>query len=161
MYPYNIKNNSKPIPKLNTARLTISADEQTLQAMLNDAINDENRDFMYYQALSEAMPDSVDGEIVKSMSLDEYKHKRIFEEIYTALTGEQPTISVVETETDFSDIPAVLVNRLFDELESVEMYRDIMSAFEDNAIRDMLFEIITDEQSHADIFNYLIHKNSH
>ena len=95
------------------------------------------------------------------MSLDEYKHKRIFEEIYTALTGEQPTISVVETETDFSDIPAVLVNRLFDELESVEMYRDIMSAFEDNAIRDMLFEIITDEQSHADILNYLIHKNSH
>lgn len=161
MYPYNIKNNSKPIPKLNTARLTISADEQTLQAMLNDAINDENRDFMYYQALSEAMPDSVDGEIVKSMSLDEYKHKRIFEEIYTALTGEQPTISVVETETDFSDIPAVLLNRLFDELESVEMYRDIMSAFEDNAIRDMLFEIITDEQSHADILNYLIHKNSH
>ena len=161
MYPYNIKNNSKPIPKLNTARLTISADEQTLQAMLNDAINDENRDFMYYQALSEAMPDSVDGEIVKSMSLDEYKHKRIFEEIYTALTGEQPTISVVETETDFSDIPAVLVNRLFDELESVEMYRDIMSAFEDNAIRDMLFEIITDEQAHADILNYLIHKNSH
>ena len=161
MYPYNIKNNSKPIPKLNTARLTISADEQTLQAMLNDAINDENRDFMYYQALSEAMPDSVDGEIVKSMSLDEYKHKRIFEEIYTALTGEQPTISVVETETDFSDIPAVLVNRLFDELESVEMYRDIMSAFEDNAIRDMLFEIIADEQSHADILNYLIHKNSH
>lgn len=161
MYPYNIKNNSKPIPKLNTARLTISADEQTLQAMLNDAINDENRDFMYYQALSEAMPDSVDGEIVKSMSLDEYKHKRIFEEICTALTGEQPTISVVETETDFSDIPAVLVNRLFDELESVEMYRDIMSAFEDNAIRDMLFEIITDEQSHADILNYLIHKNSH
>ena len=161
MYPYNIKNNSKPIPKLNTARLTISADEQTLQAMLNDAINDENRDFMYYQALSEAMPDSVDGEIVKSMSLDEYKHKRIFEEIYTALTGEQPTISVVETETDFSDIPAVLVNRLFDELESVEMYRDIMSAFEDNAIRDMLFEIITDEQSHADILNYLIRKNSH
>ena len=66
MYPYNIKNNSKPIPKLNTARLTISADEQTLQAMLNDAINDENRDFMYYQALSEAMSDSVDGEIVKS-----------------------------------------------------------------------------------------------
>ena len=81
MYPYNIKNNSKPIPKLNAARLTISADEQTLQAMLNDAINDENRDFMYYQALSEAMPGSVDGEIVKSMSLDEYKHKRIFEEI--------------------------------------------------------------------------------
>ena len=161
MYPYNIKNNSKPIPKLNTARLTISADEQTLQAMLNDAINDENRDFMYYQALSEAMSDSVDSEIVKSMSLDEYKHKRIFEEIYTALTGEQPTISVVETETDFSDIPAVLVNRLFDELESVEMYRDIMSAFEDNAIRDMLFEIIADEQSHADILNYLIHKNSH
>lgn len=161
MYPYNIKNNSKPIPKLNTARLTISADEQTLQAMLNDAINDENRDFMYYQALSEAMSNSVDGEIVKSMSLDEYKHKRIFEEIYTALTGEQPTISVVETETDFSDIPAVLVNRLFDELESVEMYRDIMSAFEDNAIRDMLFEIIIDEQSHADILNYLIHKNSH
>ena len=41
------------------------------------------------------------------------------------------------------------------------MYRDIMSAFEDIAIRDMLFEIITDEQSHADILNYLIHKNSH
>lgn len=52
----------------------------------------------------------------------------------------------------------MLTESLFEELDSVEFYRDIMSNVETPSVREILFEIITDEQSHAQIINYLLFK---
>ena len=52
----------------------------------------------------------------------------------------------------------LLSESLFEELDSVEFYRDIMSNVETPSVREILFEIITDEQSHAQIINYLLFK---
>ena len=52
----------------------------------------------------------------------------------------------------------LLTESLFEELDSVEFYRDIMSNVETPSVREILFEIITDEQSHAQIINYLLFK---
>lgn len=136
-----------------------STDAETLAEMITDALADEYHDYYKYMALSEEMEDKTDAETVKSLAYDEYKHRRIFEEIYAALTGSSPLPpepapspkpegSLIESFTD----------SLFGELEAVELYRDIMSSIENQSIRDMVFEIITDEQSHADIVNYLLTK---
>jgi rubrerythrin len=64
------------------------------------------------------------------------------------------------------DIPVPTVetyNRLIDavetsidgELEAVELYRKIQSMLPNMKLRDMLFEIITDEQEHATRFVYV------
>ncbi len=158
MYPYNIKDNGS---QNNNGKggLTISADIKTVSEMLADAINDEAGDFARYSSMSAMFSDSDDAETVKSMSYDEYKHKRIFEEIYNALNGSLPeTIQTRDISRPVGDLLSELNDSLFAELEAVEMYREIMSAFGGCEVRDMIFEIITDEQAHADILNYLISK---
>lgn len=156
MYPYNTRINDEPV---SDAKLVISADTQTIADMLVDAINDEAGDYKKYTDLSQSISDAEDSETVKSMSYDEFKHKRIFEEIYHALTGNDAPEANTESWTPGEILIAELTDSLFAELEAVEMYRELMSAFESTMIRDMIFEVITDEQAHADIINYLLAKN--
>ena len=58
--------------------------------MLTDALNDEYSDYTKYMELSEKIDDTRDSGTVRSMAYDEYKHRRLFEEIYKALTGSAP-----------------------------------------------------------------------
>lgn len=51
-------------------------------------------------------------------------------------------------------------NALFGELSAVEFYRKLYFAFLNPELRDALFEIITDEQGHAQILNYMYSKYS-
>ena len=155
MYPYNIK---KSDLSASEARTTSQNSNQTLADMLIDAIHDEVSDFNKYIALSRNVTDKEDSEIVRAMAYDEYKHRRIFEEIYKSLMGSSPDIPAQEYPSNSKNLVESFTDSLFDELEAVELYREIMSAFENLDIRDMVFEIITDEQAHADILNYLIAK---
>ncbi len=135
------------------------ADIQPVIDMINDALEDEYRDYYKYMALSEKMADGTDAETVKSMAYDEYKHRRLFEEIYTALTGAAPLPpkNIFKPE-NIDNLTEVFTDSLFGELDAVELYRDIMFSISNTGIRDMIFEIITDEQSHADLINYLLPK---
>ena len=84
MHTYNFR------PQQNPMRQTISAaadnvTEASIQSiidMLNDALDDEYRDYYKYMALAEDLTDEADSETVKSMAYDEYKHRRLLEEIY-------------------------------------------------------------------------------
>ena len=58
--------------------------------MLTDALDDEYSDYTKYMELSEKIDDTRDSGTVRSMAYDEYKHRRLFEEIYKALTGSAP-----------------------------------------------------------------------
>ena len=93
------------------------------------------------------------------MAYDEYKHRRLFEEIYSALTGAAPLPhkNIFKPE-NIDNLTEVFTDSLFGELDAVELYRDIMFSISNTGIRDMIFEIITDEQSHADLINYLLPK---
>lgn len=161
MYPYNTNSTQKINNiKVTSAKLIMSEEEPTIQDMIIDAIKDEEHDFKYYSALSDAITDTADSETVKSMSLDEYKHKRILEEIYYALTGAMPEKVEVEIEPISNNLENEFGNSLFKELEGVEIYRELMTSFESLGVRDLFFEILTDEQSHADMLNYLMNSNA-
>lgn len=157
MYPYNIRKPDKSDP---VGRLIMSADAATVAEMLIDAINDEARDHEKYLAVSEVMEEPEDAEIIRSIAFDEYKHKRIFEEIYKILTGKMPSVPVQakNAKVTAENLSEVLTDSFFGELEGVEMYRELMFAFDNTDIRDMIFEVITDEQAHADILNYIMGK---
>ena len=95
--------------------------------MLNDALDDEYRDYYKYMALAEDLTDEADSETVKSMAYDEYKHRRLLEEIYTAVTGSapRPPQNIIQPRAGKYTIDD-LTDSLFGELEGVELYRDIM-----------------------------------
>ena len=162
MHTYNFR------PQQNSMRQTISAaadnvTEASIQSiidMLNDALDDEYRDYYKYMALAEDLTDEADSETVKSMAYDEYKHRRLLEEIYTAVTGSapRPPQNIIQPRAGKYTIDD-LTDSLFGELEGVEFYRDIMFSLKNTTLRDMLFEIMTDEQAHAAIINYGLAKN--
>ena len=76
------------------------------------------------------------------MAYDEYKHRRLFEEIYKALTGSAPAEKNMSEETSGAGQSQSLRDRLteslFEELDSVEFYRDIMSNVETPSVREIL-----------------------
>ncbi len=76
MYPYNIKKT-----ELSASETKTFSQNQTLLDMLTDAIEDEISDFGKYISLSEIISNKDDAEIIKSVAYDEYKHRRLFEEI--------------------------------------------------------------------------------
>ena len=155
MYPYNIKTPDTKLQK----NIIVANDVEIISEMIIDAINDETGDYKKYTALASMIDNADDSETVKSMSYDEFKHKRLFEEIYYSLTGLTAPEAKEAAEEVYEDITEALTESLFEELEAVEMYREIMAAMENEAVKNMLFEIITDEQAHADLINYLLSKN--
>jgi len=125
--------------------------------MLEDAILDERHDSAFYKQLSQNVDDSTDRDILWSMHLDEMKHEIYLTEIYkhltqTPLTTEQPTVELAP------DILKNFESSLFGEISAVSFYRKLLFAFADRPTRDILYEIITDEQRHASFLNYLYSK---
>jgi rubrerythrin len=85
---------------------------------------------------------------------DEAKHYDMFQEIYEEITGRDVQIMSPEQENLNKLIDAVK-SSINGELEAVELYREIRAMLRGKEYRDMLYEIITDEQEHATRFVYL------
>jgi rubrerythrin len=86
--------------------------------------------------------------------MDEGKHYKMFQQIYYVLTGKMMEIPQPHTD-EYSKLIDAVETSINGELEAVELYRKIQSMLPNQKLRDMLFEIITDEQEHATRFVYL------
>ena len=139
--------------------LTSATDYETIKEMLADAIDDKAEDYAKYLYVAEAVGNGEEAELIKTVAYNDYKNQRLFEEIYKALTGETPEPPPVQPRNFDSDLGRIIHDGFFEKLEQIEMFREIMAAFENNCIRDILFEIISDDRSHAMIFNYILTKN--
>lgn len=126
--------------------------------MLKSALADEAADANYYDRLAKMMPCSEDSKLVHRIHHDENKHYNILKNIYYELTGEK--INAVEFEE--KEISPMLwqnfANSIVSELDGVELYRKLLFSFLNVEIRDWMTEIMTDEQAHAQIMNYLFSK---
>jgi rubrerythrin len=116
--------------------------------MIKQAMQDERHDNKKYRMLMDMTDNRDIRDNFRIASEDEAKHYRMFQSIYHDLTGEEIEVPVpkVELEPRFIDNIKTSING---ELGAVEMYRDIRSMLNSKRHRDMLFEIITDEQEHA------------
>ena len=132
--------------------------EKKLAEMLMMAIEDEIHDREHYKRLIHKVSDRDDKEILRQISLDEQKHERIFTDIYTKVTGKKPHVTNKKEHEPSDNILSDFEKSIFDETEAVEFYRQIYFSFLDLETRDMLYEVITDEQNHAVKLTYLYSK---
>lgn len=128
-------------------------DKNVLDLIL-EAMKDERHDRVKYKKMMElAKSDKVRKQIEFAYN-DEGKHYQMFKHIYYMLTGKDIDVPIPKVEKIDYLLPAIETS-INGELGAVELYRKIMSMLPTIHMRDMLFEIITDEQEHATRFVYL------
>jgi rubrerythrin len=138
-----------------TSQATYKSMQDAL-TLIKKAVEGEREDELFYDYLISVAPTVEAKEIISSIRDDERKHNRMFRSIYHSLTGQ--TISTPQ-EVSFEK-PASYMEGLkkafFGELGAVERYRDIRAGLTQRVHRDMIFEILTDEQKHAGKYLYLM-----
>ncbi|MDF2533487.1 MAG: hypothetical protein K0Q65_3068 [Clostridia bacterium] len=122
--------------------------------MIKDAMKDERHDNKKYKMMMDMTENKEIRENIRHAYEDEAKHYRMFQDIYDDLTGEGIEIPVPKVDLADRFVDNVK-SSIQGELEAVEMYRDIRAMLTSKKHRDMLYEIITDEQEHATRFLYI------
>lgn len=128
--------------------------DRKLQQLLKEAMLDEKKDYRKYRSMAEMTDNREIIEQIRFAYEDEAKHYEMFQEIYEEIMGEDIQIKAPELERPDRFIDGVK-SSINGELEAVELYRDIRAMLKGKKYRDMLYEIITDEQEHATRFVYL------
>ena len=131
-----------------------AADKKVLE-MVVMAIEESRQNTKYYFSLMGKVTSMEDKEIIRQIYLDEIKHDKMFSDIYIKLSGKEFVSSIAERRCSPYLVKEFEKN-IFAKLDSVEFYRQIYFMFLNLEIRDMLFEMITDEQSNATKFSYLL-----
>ncbi len=166
MYPYNadrqnghyntnFQSNSQNIYMRSTQ--TARPDKKLLDMVIT-AIEDEEKDAAYYREFMNITRDAGEKEILRGLYADEVKHKKYLQDIYTFLTGKKAPEVTPEKKMPSLNIKKNYENAIFDELEAVDFYRQIFNAVLNLEIRDLMAEIIADEQNHAIKLNFLYAK---
>lgn len=166
MYPYtfqsyneNQNNNRKPEILEVEEAIGPSAEADTkLLTMMDEALLSEEEGYQYYRKLQNMINDSQDKEVVRHISLDEMKHKRMIEDLYNKISGVKAPYLKPEEPKLSRNISAELSKSILNEYDEAEFYRRLLLMLKDPEYRDMLFEILTDEQAHGGKLNYLYSK---
>lgn len=121
--------------------------EKYVLKMILEAIEEENESRLYFEQLANVVSNEEDKATLRKIYLDDTKHFNMLVELYKFLTGKEPKIEFEDIDIDYP-LKDEFLDSIDDKLENIELYRNIMNSFLDTDIRDMLFEIITDEQGH-------------
>ncbi len=131
--------------------------DEKLLDMLLEAIKDEMEDAEYCSNLCNLLTQKGDQEIVRHIRMDELKHAKLLQEIYFNLTGKK-ACPKINPERTSDNVALELEKSMFKVLSGIAFYRKIYFSFLNIEIRDMIYEILTDEQCHATKFSYLYAK---
>ncbi|MEA5083987.1 MAG: ferritin-like domain-containing protein [Lachnospiraceae bacterium] len=155
MYPYNI---DKPIQKTSmdgSVPEPIASDERLLELIII-AMEYEVNQATKYKQMAEATTDEESKDMLRSMYLDENRHKVLLNEIYTQLSGSgAPEIVAKELPLSGNYILELKRNIVW-EIEEAEFYRDLTLMLNDEYLKQILQSILNDEQNHAILNTYLI-----
>lgn len=167
MYPYNFNpKQTENIP----ATLNILSKEakdackvppkpdKKLLDMIQMGISDSAQTASFYKTLMNVLRIPNDIEMVRNTYLDELKHVKLLQEIYYIASGEKAPEYTVTPVSLSENLLENLQKAIFDSLEAADFYRELYFSFLNLELRDMLFEILTDEQDHAIRFNFLFSK---
>jgi len=161
MYPYfSIK---KPIPRPLYAKELSKNDDLTNQvnSKLSDIITicmeNKQKSLSFYEELF-CIIDQKDKSIINSITLDETKHYKLLHCIYTLLNDSDPEKTDTEKAVVSENISENIETAILEKAENTKLYRELMSSAFAAEIREMLFEIMTDEMNHAILLNYLYTK---
>ncbi|REE68044.1 rubrerythrin [Paenibacillus taihuensis] len=128
--------------------------------LIKQSVEGEREDELFYDYLISVAPTKEEQQIIASIRDDERKHNQMFRQIYHDLTGQTLPASQAAAFEKPASYLAGVKKAFFGELGAVERYRDIRAGLPSRYHRDMVFEIITDEQKHADKYNYIMILNA-
>lgn len=141
-------------------KITSNIPLQDTISRVEEAVQYEKEDALFYDYLISVAPTSEEREIINSIRRDERIHERIFKGIYANFTGMNVSIGAEETFIMPESYLEGIKKALSRELREVEYYRYIKKGLPGQVYRDMLSGIITDELNHVSKLNYLFKVNS-
>jgi rubrerythrin len=128
-------------------------EQSMLLHLIIEGMKDEKAGREKYKMMMEMAKSEKSRKQIEFAYADEGKHYKMFQQIYYTLTGQY--IDVPCPQLKCEKFIESIESSINDELEAVELYRKIRSMLPNNQLRDILYEIITDEQEHATRFVYL------
>ncbi|MDR1067044.1 MAG: ferritin-like domain-containing protein [Clostridiales bacterium] len=132
--------------------------DSEVYGVLREALKDEAGDAKDIEQLMYIARSPEDRETLRQIRMDEQKHYKLFQEVCHAIGGEKPHVEAERFDV-YDDAIKAYEKKMFKKHKSVDFYRKILFAVASPLLRDMLYEIITDEQNHASQFMYLYAKN--
>lgn len=161
MYPYFSSKRQMPksIYSKEVANNYLPAPENTLKLseIILLSIQNESQDRCFYEKLLPLIKDE-DKAIVEGIILDETKHAKLLTHIYNLLNNTEPQKPENKECTISENLIKNIEDAILDEAEAVKLYRELMLNSENGEIRDVFFEIMTDEANHATLMNFLYNK---
>jgi rubrerythrin len=130
-----------------------------IYGILREALKEEAGDAKEMEQIMPLVTSPEDREILRQIRMDEQKHYKIFQDICFMTNGEKPHLEA-EVTCSYGDLAGIYGKKMFNKHKSVEFYRKILFALRNRLLRDMLYEVISDEQNHATQFAYLYAKNN-
>ncbi|HEU4965179.1 MAG TPA: ferritin-like domain-containing protein [Bacilli bacterium] len=118
------------------------------------AIYNEREAQLFYRALYDRAQTPFQRRQIGHALEDEVKHERKLTQLYQMLTGQMPQVPMPEA-PEIADFEMSLRDAFEDELEAVELYRNMYMAVHYREIRDLMLELFTDEVEHAQRFTYI------
>lgn len=128
--------------------------------LIRMAVQGEKNDELFYDYLISVAPTREEADIISGIRDDEKKHNKMFREIYKYFTGNDLSSEGNEIMEKPASYIEGIRKAILGELKAMERYRDIRAGIPTRYYRDMVFEILTDELKHADLYNYILNINS-
>ncbi|MGL5750848.1 MAG: ferritin family protein [Paraclostridium sp.] len=131
--------------------------------LMEESIELEVLDAMFYEWLTNSIPaknltksqmESIKETII-SVREDELNHNKTYKQIYKQLTGKDVKMKEEEVVIVPDSFLEGIEKALTRELNAVKQYRQILAGISDTEYRDKVFNIITDELRHANLYNYI------
>jgi len=134
----------------------IVPDSRMTKQLICEAIGDEKEAARMYDDLATMAIDRHDKWQLMAIANDERKHARMFTDIYKSLYNSMPCVGAKPYKPPEEYLKGLELAQM-DEIMALEMYRVIMRGLPyERKYQDMMFEIITDEQKHADKLGHII-----
>lgn len=126
-----------------------------LTDLLVNAMKAERHDMVKYGRMMASAKDEAVKKQIKFAYDDEIKHYKMFNQMYTQLTGKKINIPIPTNIEKYNTMMEAVQSSIEGESEAVDLYREIYALMSNKQMRDKVFEIITDEQEHFGRFIYL------
>ncbi|WP_058485908.1 hypothetical protein [Defluviitalea phaphyphila] len=124
--------------------------------LIEEAAKRERILAIYDNKIMESFEDELDRKRIYKISLNQIRHQKMLEEIYRGMTRKKLSINIKEPDCD-DNLKSNLDRRIFEGFECIELYRKIYFFIVPMEWKQMMYEIISDEQN--DILKYIYYFN--
>jgi len=125
-----------------------------LVPLIEKFMQDQANATALYGELIEQLQAEELKDYVRHAREDEAKHYRMLGELYQTLTGR--TYEAQPKPPEFASLAAGLKLAMDDEYAASEEYREVYLKYSDRRVRNLFFELMTDELEHATRFSYVL-----